>query len=77
MCDLSFSDVSFTNIGTLAFGAYMFRIETYSQWTFPLMYMKNPFLSLFNNFGWKPILLDIRMTTSACFLGLFAWKIFF
>ena len=28
-------------------------------------------------FGWKSILLDIRMATPACFLGSYAWEIFF
>jgi hypothetical protein len=28
-------------------------------------------------FGWKLILLDIRMAIPACFLGPFAWKIIF
>ena len=27
MCDLSFSNVSFTNVGALVFGVYMFRVE--------------------------------------------------
>ena len=28
-------------------------------------------------FGWKSILLDIRMATPVCFLWLFSWKTFF
>ena len=43
----------------------------------PFMSMKCPFLSLLITFGWKSILLDIKMTTPTCFLGLFTWKTFF
>ena len=39
---------------------------------FPLMSMKCSSLSLLINFGWKSILLDIRMATQACFLDFFA-----
>jgi hypothetical protein len=40
MCYLSFSKVSFMNMGT--FGAQVFRIEMSSLWIFPLMTMKYP-----------------------------------
>jgi len=50
MCCLSFSNVSFTNVDALAFGAYMFEIEMSSWWIFPLMSMKCPFPSLLINF---------------------------
>jgi hypothetical protein len=36
------------------------------------MHMKYPSLYLLINFGWKSILLDIWVATSASFLGLFA-----
>jgi hypothetical protein len=36
MCVLNFSKVSFMNVGELSFGAYMFSIETFSLWIFPL-----------------------------------------
>jgi hypothetical protein len=39
---LSFNIVSFMDVGALAFGAYMFRIETFFWWNFPLMNMKCP-----------------------------------
>ena len=39
-CSFSFTNLSFTNMGVLVFGAYMFRIETSSWWSFPLMNMK-------------------------------------
>ena len=55
----------------------MFRIETFSWWIFPLMNMKCPSSSCLITFGWKSILLDIRMATPACFLGPFAYKSFF
>jgi hypothetical protein len=42
----------------------------------PLMGMKYPSPSLLITFGWKSILLDIRMATPACFLGSSAWKTF-
>ena len=44
---------------------------------FPLMSMKYPSLSFLMTFGWTSILFDIRMATSICFLGPFAWKFFF
>ena len=43
---------------------------------FPLMCMKYPSLSFFNNFGCKLLFFHIRMATLACFLGPFAWKLF-
>ena len=39
--------------------------------------MKYPFLTLFIDFHLKPILLDIRVATPACFLDPFDWKISF
>ena len=42
MCVLSISKVSFMNEGSLAFGALMFRIETFPEWIFSLMNMKCP-----------------------------------
>ena len=46
MCNLSFSNVSFTNVGALAFEAQMLRNEMSSWWIFPLMKMKCPSPSL-------------------------------
>jgi hypothetical protein len=40
MCVLSFTKVSFMNVGATAFGAEIFRIETFSWWIFPLMKIK-------------------------------------
>ena len=40
ICGLSFSNVSFMNVGALAFGAQMVRIELSSWWIFPLVSMK-------------------------------------
>ena len=40
------------------------------------MSMKCPSPSLMIDFSLKSILLDIRMSTPACFLGPFAWKTF-
>ncbi|KAL6033093.1 hypothetical protein STEG23_012577 [Scotinomys teguina] len=37
MDDLSFSNVSFTYVGALVFGALMFRIDTSSSWIFPVI----------------------------------------
>ena len=71
MCDLSFSNVSFANVGALAFEVYMFRIEMPSWWIFSLMSITYPTLSLFITFDGKSILLVIRMATPTCFLGLF------
>jgi hypothetical protein len=51
MCALSFSEVSFMNLVAIAFGALIFRIETFSQWTFLLMSMKCPSTSYLITFG--------------------------
>ena len=48
---LCFSKVSFMNVGILAFGAYLFGIESSSQWIFPLTSMKCPSLSFLITFG--------------------------
>jgi hypothetical protein len=42
-----------------------------------MMSMKYPSLSLLINFGWKLILLDIRVATPARFLDPFAWEALF
>ena len=55
----------------------MLKIEILSWLIFPLMNMKYPSSSYLITFGWKSILLDIRMATLACFLKPFAWKTFF
>jgi hypothetical protein len=39
------------NFGALAFGVYMFKIETSSWWISPLMTMKCPSLSDLITFG--------------------------
>ena len=77
MCALSFTKVSLMNVAILAFGAYIFRIESSFQKILPLTSMKCPSLSFFITLGWKLILFYIRMATPACFLGQFAWKIVF
>ena len=77
MCALSFSKVSFMNVGALAFGELMLRFEHSSLYIFPLMCMKCRSISFLMTFGWKSILPDIRMSTSACFLEQFAWIICF
>jgi hypothetical protein len=41
----------FNECGALAFGAQIFRIESPSWKILPLMSMKCPSLSFFNNFG--------------------------
>ena len=51
MCGLSFSNVSLMNVVALAFGAYLFRIESSFWKILPLMSMKCPSLSFFDNFG--------------------------
>jgi hypothetical protein len=40
MCVLSFINVSLMNVAALAFGAYIFRIESLSWKILPLMSMK-------------------------------------
>ena len=50
MCVLSFSKISFMDVGALAFGVYMLRIETlFFGGFFPLMDMNSssPFFLLF------------------------------
>jgi hypothetical protein len=54
----------------------MLKIEMSSWWIFPLC-VQCPSLSLLISFGLESILLAIKMATAACFLGLFAWTIFF
>jgi hypothetical protein len=44
---------------------------------FLLKSMQHPFSSLLTSFHLKPMLLDIKIATPACFLGLFAGNIFF
>ena len=53
----------------------MFRIDIFSLWTFPVTIVKCPSLSLLIDFSLKSILLDIRIATPACFLGLFDLKV--
>ena len=70
MCVLSFNKVSFTNVGALA----LWGIDVQDQ---DLLLVEFPFdeykvSSYLITFGWKSILLDIRMATPACFLGPFA-----
>jgi hypothetical protein len=65
------------NVGSLAFGDWVVRIETFSWYIFPLMSIKYPSWSCLITFGWTSVLLDIRIVTPACFLGQFAWKTFF
>jgi hypothetical protein len=77
MCALSFTKVSLMNVAALVFGAQIFRIESSSWKILPLMIMKCPSFSFLMTLGWKSILLDIRMTTPACFFRPFAWKIVF
>jgi hypothetical protein len=72
MHNLSFSNVSLTNVSALAFGALMFRIETSSWWIVPLMNINYTSPSLLINFSRKSISLDIRMAIPACLLGPFA-----
>ena len=67
ICDLNFSNVSFTNVGAL--------IERSSWWIFPLMSMKCSSLSLLIIFAWKSVSLEIRIATPAYFLGSLAWTI--
>jgi len=76
ICDLSFSKVCFMNVGTLAFAAYIFRIESSSWWIIPLMYMKCPSLFFWMTFSWKSILFNIKMCTPACFLDYLLGKLF-
>ena len=56
---------------------YMFRTKTFSWWIFPLMNMKCPSLSCLITFGWKSILLDIKLVSPTCFLEPFSWKPFY
>ena len=77
MCALSFTKVSLMNVAVLAFGTLIFRIESSSWKILTLMSMKCPSLSVLITLGWKSILFDIRMATTAFFFRMFAWKIVF
>ena len=75
MCALSFSNVFFfffflQMLVALHLGHRRLELRVH---LFLLMRMKLSFLIAY---GWKSILLDIRMATPACFLGPFAWKTF-
>jgi hypothetical protein len=61
---------SFTNFGTLVLGAYMLKVNGF----FSLMSMYFPSLLLHISFGWKSILLDIKMVIPDCILGSIAWN---
>jgi hypothetical protein len=77
MCELSFSNISFKNTSVLVFGVEIFRFEMSFCWTCSLMSIKCPSSFLLINFGWRAILLDIRMAIPAFFSDPFAWKTFF
>jgi hypothetical protein len=77
MCALRFTKVSLMNVAALAFGAYIFKIESSSWKILLLMSMKCPSLSFLITLGWKLIYFDIRMATPVCFFRPFAWKIVF
>jgi hypothetical protein len=76
MCDLSFSKVSFVNVGTLAFVHRCSEIR-YLLGHFFFDEYDMPFPHTFVYFGCKSIFLAIRMAVPACFLGPFAWRTFF
>ena len=77
LCALSFSNVSSMNESAFAFAAWMFRIESYSWWFFPLTSMKCPSVSLLMTLGWKSILSDFRIVTPDCLLRPLACKVVF
>ena len=69
MCVLSFSKISFMDVGALAFGVYMLRIESlFFGGFFPLMDMNSS--SPFFYYLWlKYYFLDVRMSMMwACVL---------
>ena len=72
MCALRFTKVSLMNVDALAFAAYIFRIESSSWESLPLMSMKYLSLSFLITLSWKSILFNIRMATPACFFRPFA-----
>ena len=74
MCAMSFSKVSFMNVGSLAFGAQIFTVESSFWQIFPLIRMKFPSLSFLITLGRKSILFDIRMATPAISLGIVAGR---
>ena len=76
MRDLSFSKVSFVNVGNLAFVHICLEIR-YLLGRFFFDEYDMPFPHTFVYFGWKSTLLSIRMAIPACFLGPFAWRTFF
>jgi hypothetical protein len=71
---LSFSKVSFMNVGAL----YLEHVQNWELFLVDLSFdeYEVSFIILFDNF-WKLILFDIRMATPASFMGPFAWKIVF
>ena len=68
------------SVATLAFWKQIIRIDMSSWQTFLLVSVKCPTLSLLILiifFGWKSILLIIRIASLPWFLSLFIWKLFF
>ena len=72
-CNVCFelTKVSLMNVATLAFGAYIFRIGSFSWTILPLMSMKCPSLSFLIILGWKSILIEIRMASR--FYSILEW----
>jgi hypothetical protein len=78
MCNLNFSNVSFTNMGALLGGRHRYKELKYYFGRFFWFDDCKVYLSKsFDRFGWTSILLDFRIETPACFLGPFSWKPFF
>jgi hypothetical protein len=76
LCNLSSSNVSFKNVGALVSGhSYLELIYHLGRFFFFDEYEVS-FPVSFINFGYKSILLDIRMATPACFLRWFALENF-
>jgi hypothetical protein len=73
MCDLSFSNFSFTKVSTLELGHICSELWHHLEFFLSVCSVL-PHLFLIN-FDCKSILLDIRMGIQAYFLGPFAWKI--
>lgn len=64
-CDLSFSNVNFTNVGVLEFGAYMLMIQMSCWGIFFIYEYRMSFHVSLIDFGLKSTFLDIEMTTPA------------
>lgn len=75
MCNLSFSNVNFINVGAVVFHKCLEFRSSFDR-IFPLL-STNILPWILITISWESILLAIRMAAPVCFFDLFACKMFF